>query len=79
MIKNITISMLGAALITRECPWFWYSPWDQQICIWLGMSVLLLFFCLFLEGKAEKRQKRIRRTEKMEQKIIRISSIRRTC
>lgn len=78
MTKNIIISMLGAALVTRECPWFRICPWDQQASIWLALSVCLLFFCLFLEEQAEKQRKNKARSERMEQMITRISQIRRT-
>lgn len=57
MRKNVIISALGAALITRECPWFAACRTGQQAAVWLGFSIVLLFFCLFCEEKHEKWQK----------------------
>lgn len=77
MRKDMIIAALGAALITRDCPWFRICPWDQQAAVWLGFFIVLLFFCLFCEEKAEKWRKYRIRVDRMQGMIIRIRKIRR--
>ena len=77
MRKNMMIAALAAALVTRECSWFNVCRWDQQIALWSGFFVVLLFFCLFCEEKAEKWQIRRERVDRLRRIINRTIEIRR--
>lgn len=52
MLKNIVISILGGVILSDN-PWMTYDQSEKWVII-MGISVLLLFFCLFLEETAEK-------------------------
>ena len=54
MFKNAAIAALAAALILRETPYFWGCSLPEQAAVFAGISVPLLFFCLFSENCAEK-------------------------
>lgn len=58
MKKDIVIAVLGGGHAVQAVPWFAACPADQRVVLWLGLSMLLLFFCLFLEETSEKWQKR---------------------
>lgn len=61
MFKDIVISIL-AAVILSDVSWLSYEQSEKWIII-MGLTIVLLFFLLFLEEKLEKmrRVKKIRR------------------
>ena len=61
MLKNIIISLLGAAAVIRYVPWS--EPLSREECIgvYVGFSTILIIFCLFWDFLTEKwREKRER-------------------
>lgn len=74
MHKDMIIAALGAALCLR-CPWIAVCDTQAQAAIWLGISVLLLFFCLFLEEIHEKWEKKRKRARKMQEKIAELRNL----
>lgn len=62
MLKDITISILGAMILSGH-PWFSAVNHGEKITIVMGLSVILFIFLLFLEetGKKVRRVRNIRR------------------
>lgn len=66
MLKNIIISLLGAAAAMRYVPWSEPLTREESIGVYVGFSTILIIFCLFWDLLAEKwrekreRQRRIR-------------------
>ena len=66
MLKNIIISLLGAAAVMRYVPWPEPLTRGESIGVYVGFSTILIIFCLFWDFLAEKwrekreRQRRIR-------------------
>ena len=66
MLKNIIISLLGAAAVMRYVPWSEPLTREESIGVYVGFSTILIIFCLFWDFLAEKwwekreRQRQIR-------------------
>lgn len=62
MMKDITISILGAVVLSGH-PWFSAGSRNEKIIIVMGLSVILFIFLLFLEETVKKarRVRNIRR------------------
>ncbi len=66
MLKNIIISLLGAAAVMRYVPWSEPLTRGESIGVYVGFSTILIIFCLFWDFLAEKwwekreRQRQIR-------------------
>lgn len=71
MSKDILISALAAGLILRH-PWIAVCTAWQQASIWLGLTVCLLFFCLFCEERYEKWVKYRERVGRIRELVTRL-------
>ena len=61
MLKNIIISLLGAAAVMRYVPWSELLTREESIGVYVGFSTILIIFCLFWDFLTEKwREKRER-------------------
>ncbi len=66
MLKNMILSMLGAAAVMRYVPWSEPLTRGESIGVYVGFSTILIIFCFFSDFLAEKwrekreRQRRIR-------------------
>lgn len=56
MLKDITISILGAMVLSGH-PWFSTVSRGEKITIVMGLSVILFIFLLFLEETVKKVQR----------------------
>lgn len=74
MVKNMLIAALAAGY-ALQCPWFAVCDVATKAVIWLVLSICLLFFCLFCEGKHEKRLKKRKRERELQERISRLISM----
>lgn len=64
MLKNMILSMLGAAAVMRYVPWSEPLTREESIGVYVGFSTILIIFCLFWDFLAEKwREKRERQRQ----------------
>ena len=72
MFKEITIAALAAGLLLR-IPWFAACTAWTRATIWLGLTMCLLFFCLFCEEQYEKWREYKERVGKLQELVKRLA------
>lgn len=72
MFKNIIMAALAAGLTLAECPWFKNCTVQEKTGVFLGISVSLFIFLLFLEEIGEKWRKYRERCREVEQTVERL-------
>ena len=73
MVKDITISVLGAIIIA-DAPW-WVGTEGLTPIMVLGFSLILFIFLLFLESVAAEWRDRRHRRDRIRRKMKRLSKI----
>lgn len=71
MFKNMIISGLAAGEVL-QIPWLESCDSATKFCIWLAVTVCILFFLLFLEQMYEKWVKYRRRLRKIKETVARL-------
>ena len=65
MLKNMILSMLGAATVMRYVPWTEPLTSGESIGVFVGFTTILIIFCLFWDKAVEKWRKRQERQRRI--------------
>ncbi len=72
MFKNMIMAALAAVLTIEECTWFQGCTVQEKLGVFLGISIPLFIFFVFLEETAEKWRKYRERCREVEQTVERL-------
>ena len=70
-MKNVLLSLLAAALVMEKVP-FTDCGTAEKVCIFMGITMALIYFFAFFEDLARKWKRLMRRRARMEARIKRI-------
>lgn len=73
-MKNVLLSLLAAALVMEKVP-FTDCGTAEKVCIFMGISMALIYFFAFFEDLARKGKRILRRRARMAARIKRIRGL----
>lgn len=73
-MKNVLLSLLAAALVMEKVP-FTACGAAEKVCIFMGITMALIYFFAFFEDLARKGKRILRRRARMEARIKRIRGL----